>query len=221
MIVYSNSCSYGVISNGSTYGKFFAEELNAKFINAGVSGCCNERILRTSTRDILDLSKSDNVLVLIGLTNKWRGEYWDSDQRTKDSYSDDGHFISFHRTTKNPYTDAFFREYDHEAATIKLLYNLIVYTSFLRERKVQYLIWSNSPHNHPMDWTLPAVKSFYDQIVADPNILSLFDFSFIGLAEKLGFPALDSQDYNSGGHAIWQAHKEFAKYLLEQYNKLY
>ena len=55
MIVYVNGCSYATVSDGKRYSEFLAESLGATAVNAAVSGSCNNRILRSSQRDLINL----------------------------------------------------------------------------------------------------------------------------------------------------------------------
>lgn len=217
MIVYSNSCSYGVISDGKVYGNFVAEHYNATFINGGSVGSCNERIFRVSVRDVLNLvkiHKPSDIIVLIGLTNTFRGETWDEQA----AGTDDGHFCSFTASNNNlhqSYIKEFYKIYNQESAITDLTCQLVMLTSFLRDIGVQYLIWSNTPHLKSIDWSANFVNPFYKKIVADNNIFSLFDLNFIDYVSSRGHTPLDNS-YDQGGHANEQAHKDFSNLLITE-----
>ena len=222
MIVYSNSCSYGKISDGKVYSEFVADYFGATFINSGIASACNERIIRTSVRDILNIIKSNDpssVLVLIGVTNTFRGELWGSTP----ALHNDGHFYSFTSTTdfsKNSYLKEFYKAYDQEAASTNLCCQLVMLTSMLDYFNIRYLIWANTPHLKAIDWSANFVKPFYETIENNKNIISLFDFNFIDYIKNLGYEPLD-KPYDQGGHANEMAHKEFSKFLIKKINDLH
>jgi len=217
MIVYANSCSYGVVTNGKTYSEIVADNLSATLINHGSPGCCNERIFRVSTRDILNLVQNTDpseILVLIGLTNTFRGEVW-SDTL---ALFDDGYFKSFTATNSSKfdsYIKQFHIAYNQEAAIINLLQQLVTFTCFLKSMGIKYRIWANTPHLQPIDWNLSFVKPFYEFVMADKNILSLFEFNFVQHAESLGYKTCD-KPFNDGGHPDSAAHEIMANWLLNQ-----
>ena len=166
MIIYSNSCSYGVITDGPVYSDILAKNFKSQLINHGLSRSCNERIFRTTTRDILTINennKTDDILVLVGLTNTYRGEYWSATPATHL----DGNFVSFTSSESGmtglskQYQKEFYKVYDHEAAITNLLNQLTVFTGFLKSLKIKYLIWSNTNHLDPIDFNCDFVKSFY------------------------------------------------------------
>ena len=216
MLIYSNSCSYGVLSDGQVYSDIIARNLDAKLINHGLAGGCNERIFRTSTRDIVNAGNnydSKEILVLIGLTNTFRGEYW----ATEPSTHQDGHFQSFTASDSTgvakKYQQEYYRIYNQEAAITNLLHQLVMFVRFLKYQGVNYLIWSNTPHLKSIDWSMDFVNPFYKVVAQDPNILSLFDFNFCDFAQKKGYPTMD-KSYDQGGHPNSQAHKDFADFLM-------
>ena len=220
MIVYSNSCSYGVISDGPVYSDFVSKHFGAQLINHGLAGSCNERIFRTSTRDILQIVKDNNptdVLVLIGLTNTFRSEYWG----TNPSKYNDGHFQSFTASTSagiaKRFQQEFYKLYDQEAAVTNLLSHLVMFIGFLKTVKVKYLIWSNTPDLKPINFTINFIEPFYSNIKQDNNILSLFDFNFCNFVQSDGYQTMD-KPFNQGGHPDTHAHQYFSEFLITNIN---
>ena len=213
MIVYSNSCSYGVYSDGPVYSDFIAKKLNAELINHGIGGSCNERIFRTSTRDILKiLNEHDakNILALIGLTNTFRGEFWGTALATHQ----DGHFQSFTATSAvENYTQEFYKMYDQEAAITNLLSQLVVFVGWLKHLNIRYLVWANSPHLKPINFAENFIEPFYKNISQDAGILSLFDFNFCDFSQQNDYQTFD-RPYDQGGHPSTQAHKYFSDFLI-------
>ena len=78
MILYANSDSYGILSTGKVYAEFIAEAISAdRLINSGLSGSCNQRIIRTTIRDCLTLKKENkDIFALISIAQPNRFEYW-------------------------------------------------------------------------------------------------------------------------------------------------
>jgi hypothetical protein len=216
MIIYSNSCSYGVTSDGKVYSEYVAQHFNAKLINHGLAGCCNEQIIRVTTRDILTLVQTHDpmdILVLVGLSNTFRGEFWG---KTVASFND-GHFCSFNSVSTSEqqlYIKEFYKIYDQEAAITNLLQQLVLFTAFLKQTGVRYLIWANSPDIKSIDWEADFVKPFYKEIINDSNIISLFDFNFIQHVEQLGCHTMD-KPYNHGGHPDTIGHKLMSDWLIK------
>jgi hypothetical protein len=213
VLIYSNSCSYGVVSNGPVYSDFIANQFDAELINHGSAGSCNERIFRTSTRDILKILNkhgAKDILVLIGLTNTFRGEFWG----TTPASHQDGHFQSFTATSAvENYTQEFYKMYDQEAAITNLLSQLVVFSGWLKHLNIRYLVWANSMHIKPINFTENFIEPFYKNVSQDTGILPLFDFNFCELAQQNGYQTID-QPYEQGGHPDTQAHKHFSDFLI-------
>ena len=92
MIVYSNSCSFGIKQEHPVYAELVATEFGAKLVNSGQAGSCNRRITRTSLRDLINLkNQNNNILCLIGLSFITRTELW---QPSIPALLTDGHFHS-------------------------------------------------------------------------------------------------------------------------------
>ncbi len=217
MILYANSDSYGVLSTGKTYADFIGEKLNAKVINNGLSGSCNDRIIRTSVRDLLEI-KEQEVLAIIGLAHTNRTEYW-----SDTALGNDGHFKSIQPTNTLGGIAAAAREshirfYNDEAEVTKLFLDLILFTSFLKLHNIKYLIWEGTMNQKPVDFTTPFIHHFNEQIISDSNILNLFDFSFAKYCAiiKKHIP-YDYNKYQINGHHTEAAHKDFADYIIENH----
>ena len=202
-------------TNGPVYSKLLADHYGATLVNAAAMGSSNNRIFRTSTRDLLGLletNKPEDIVVLIGLTNTYRGDYWNTDPSL--SSTNDGHFVSFTSNEKHEYakkyTEQWYRMYDQEAAVTELLQQLVLFTSFLKHNKLKYLIWSNSNSTKPINFNEPFVKDFYRVVDSDPNIIKLFDFNFCDYALANGFKPWDRD-----GHPGKQAHNLMYEWLLK------
>jgi hypothetical protein len=225
MIVYSNSCSYGVLSNGPVYSDFVANYYNAQLINHGQAGCCNERIFRTSTRDILRIVNNNNtcskdLLVLIGLTNPFRGEFWGDNP----GLHNDGHFESFTGAAwagaAKKFQCEFYKIFNQEAATTNLLNQLSMFVGFLNNINIKYLIWTNTPDLKPIEFAADFVEPFYTNIQQNKNILSLFDFNFCNFVQMAGYSTID-KPFDQGGHPDTKSHQYFSEFLISKINNFY
>ena len=88
--------SYGVMSTGLRYSEFLAQALDAKSINGGKAGSCNQRIFRTTVRDLLKLRQQTDepILCVLCLGSLIRGEWWNEAKQPLPNETD-GHFESF------------------------------------------------------------------------------------------------------------------------------
>ena len=224
MIVYSNSDSFGIVSDGKVYSEFIAEHFSATLINKGQSGCCNTRIFRTSVRDLINLKKTtnDEIIVLIGLAPIWRDEYWKPGINTGDN---DGDFKSFHLnkllTTENKHITDFVRLWfaicDDDALVTNLLYELITFTSFLEQNSFRYLIWSGfADMCKAVDLKAPFISDFNDTLKTK-HVISITDFSFCKFCILQGFIPIDYDQFKNNGHHGELAHKAFAEYIIQNY----
>jgi len=151
MIVYSNSDSYGVESTtNNRYSEFLAKTLNAAVINSGKSGSCNQRIFRTSIRDLIKLRASEpnkEILALICLGAMYRTEWWDPNYIPKHNETD-GHFSSLQiHSLKNNATNfakEWFKLFDDEAEQTNLLMNLVLFTTWLKNNNIKYIIFAGN-----------------------------------------------------------------------------
>jgi hypothetical protein len=156
MLVYSNSCSFGISKHFPTYANFVANKMNADLVNKGRDGSCNRRIIRTTLRDVLELqSQHNNIVVLIGLSFIFRTELW---QDWESAIDNDGHFRSIEiKNKKISYKKGFFESlvpdiheyvdpqikeyyknwlalYNPESEVTNLLTDLIMLTGWLEKK---------------------------------------------------------------------------------------
>lgn len=245
MILYSNSDSYGVFSQpgndtpyGEVYGKFIADKLGSEFVNRGRSGSCNNRILRTSIRDLIKLrneNPNEKIQALISLATTYRNESWTEDNQHPEDL--DGHFKSF-QATGLPENLSFQRhkfsswtteqvdfakhwvaQYDNEAEQTNLLWQVLLLTKTLKSYNIDYLIWWGSPIGvvKPINYNNPFIEDFYQEFKKDKNILSFEDFGFCSWCLDQGYVPFDEEQYGENGHHGPEAHKKFTDYLLENH----
>jgi len=238
MIVYSNSCSFGAPQDHITYGEYVGNQLNAEFINKGIGGSCNRRIIRTTLRDLNELKSSNkDIVALIGLTFISRTELWREDL---DANSNDGHFHSLsidhssfswkdglnteHKNV-HEYIDDEVKEYykqwlyhyNRESAMTNLLTDIVMLTGWLKNNNIKYLIFSNVDKlegEEYIGYTSPFINSLRDSIDLDDNIIDLWNFSFGTYALENGLKPTDEDIYGKHGHPGKDAHILFGKYLL-------
>lgn len=229
MIVYSNSDSYGVESTGQTYSEFLASALDAKVINAGVSGSCNQRIIRNTVRDLIKIKQQtkEPILCLICLGSTIRGEWWNPKKKITPGDTD-GHFQSFQiYANKNSdtlpireYMEQWYKVYDDEAMQTNLLMELVLLTSWLTNNNIEYIVFAGNHVTYKeIDYNDVFIKNFAELIFADKNILNINNFSFVKYCCGRGHVPFDFDQYKEHGHHGQDAHKDFANFLLEHYNE--
>ena len=220
MIIYSNSCSFGTVSDGQVYSDFVSEHFNASLINSGKSGSCNARIIRTTTRDILNLKQTtdEEIVALIGLSNTSRFEYWDDLLTPNDN---DGHFVSF--TSGNQvannyknFTKEWVSSYNYEAETTNLLHQAVLLDSFLTLNNIKHLIWASTPIDG-IDRNMPFLKDFYNASLISNSIIPLLEFNFCEYCVSQGHTPIDYNSFDPRiGHQGKHGHRAFANFLINK-----
>lgn len=242
MIVYVNGDSYMRASTGKRTSDFLGEYLQVKNINKSISGSSNDRILRTSLRDLINLRKlySGNITTVINLSFIHRKSFWDPfGQEEKWKNSDDGEFASyqlmignnwfekFHTKNKletnapihlNKFIREHIRFFDPEAEFTNLFQQLILFSSWCRENNIQYIIFSGPVQEDRIDTQAPFIEPFYTTIIQDKNILDIFEFSFCNYCFEQGFIGFDYEEFGKNSHQTEEAHARFAKFLVENFN---
>ncbi len=241
MIVYVNGDSYPCLSDGKRYSEFLAEYYSCDVLNNSIRGSCNSRIFRTSLRDLIDLKNQNynNIKAIISLSFVIRTELWDETIKNN-KFINDGEFTSIQPVSGNnwfnnklasvnsdykEFCKQFLYHYNIEAEITKLLQNIILFSSWCKVNNVDYVIFSG-PLQEPIDLTAPFVKSFYDIVSTDNNVLNLFEFSFTEWCLNNNFipitknltQEIHGKTYNVGHHGE-SAHRAFAEFLFENYLK--
>ena len=228
MIVYSNSDSYGVMSTGLRYSDFLAQALDAKCVNGGKEGSCNQRIFRTTVRDLSKLRQQTDepILCLLCLGSLIRGEWWNESKKLTPDDTD-GHFESFqihainsHTHPVRDYMDQWYRIYNDEAAQTDLIFQLTLLTAWLKTNTIDYIIFTgNTVTYKQIDYNDVFVKDFARPIFADQNIFNLNNFSFVKYCLEQGHTPFDYDQWKENGHHGEPAHRDFANFLLEFYHE--
>lgn len=215
VIVYTNGCSYAGVSDGKRYSEFLGESLGCKSINAAISGSCNSRILRSSIRDLINLKKEYNsIVVVISLTFMLRTEIWDKDPQRQDEWtaSGDGDFISYQfAKNKNWFSDItsnnfdpnhipkkyhdygvnWLSWYDIEAETTKLLQQILLFTSWCKYNNIRTIVFSG-PLQETVNFDTPFISTFYKQVLTDQSVINIFAESFTEWCNTRGYKSIDT-----------------------------
>ena len=248
MIIYSNSCSFGAPNQPhDIYPELVSAHFNATLVNRGIAGSCNRRIIRTSTRDLLELknkSKNEEILCLIGLTFISRTELWQPNIAATDN---DGHFHSIQIDfRKHDYTAGLINTFikdvhlsapveikdyykqwllhlSKEAVVTDLITDLILFKNFCQQQNIKILIWNNAqlwPSQPEVDVDDIFLKTFSNLTINDKNILNLWKFCFLDYALAMGHSPRDVHILGSSGHPGGPAHQDFARYLINYLTEL-
>lgn len=241
MIVYSNSCSFGQANQGhDIYPELIAQHYNASLINKGVPGSCNRRIIRTSTRDLIEIKKdfNDEILCLIGLSFISRTELWQPNIPAKDN---DGNFHSItvdykkynwsagliNTTVKDihlsspveiqSYYQQWLLHMSKEAIITDLITDIILFKNFCQQQGIKVLIWSNAqiwPSSPEIAIDDIFLKSLVDTINNCQYIIDPWKFCFLDYALGRGHRPRDENLYGLTGHPAGPAHQDFALFLI-------
>ena len=234
MIVYVNGDSYPAVSGGLRYSEFLGQYYNCESINAAIAGSCNDRILRTSLRDLMQLKEiHDDIKVVISLSFILRTELWDTDRQVT-RFVNDGDFVSFQSThaknwTVNPeledskfkqYTKQWLTWYNVEAITTNLLKDILLFSSWCTLNKIKYVILSG-PLLESIDFTAPFIASFYNEMKSNESIINPFEVSFTEWCLSHNFIPIDhfTQAIHGKeqivGHHGEEAHRAFSDFLVQ------
>jgi len=242
MILYSNSCSFGASGQGhKIYPEVVAESLSAELHNDGRNGSCNRRIIRSSLRSLIELTKTNKkITALIGLTFLSRTELWQPHLSAVDN-DGDFHTIGSQKINEldwskgqdkpinsnvHEYADAEVKDYfkhwlihySKEGAITDLISDLIMLHSFAVNNNINILIFSNCERfpGHPeVDRQSPFLASLLDYVKLNTNIIDPWEFSFANFSHERGHIPKDVERFGPTGHPGKQAHQDFGEYLLK------
>lgn len=239
-MIYANGDSFSFVSDGKTFCDFLGEIMGSHSQNASLPGSCNNRIIRTTVRDLSRIQDPD-IYAVINLSFILRTEVWDVDVVGNNRFVNDGEFVSiqpansktwfFERSTTgndkySEYSRAWLKFYNPEAEMTNLLKELILLTSWFRNRNIKYVIVS-SALQEPVDLDSEFIRDFWSVVGADTNIINLFEMSFTEWCLQRGHTPITKYQqeiqgrvYNIGHHGE-SAHRDFANFLFENYFKDY
>jgi hypothetical protein len=241
MIIYSNSCSFGVSFHGeSIYPELLASQLNAKLINDGIPGSCNRRIIRSSLRTLIELRRNNNepIIALIGLSFISRTELWQPHLSTMGNDGDfhpitsqkildldwsngllSNSYPEIYKLADAPVRDYYKQwliHYNEESAITELVTDLIMFIDCVKSMNISPLIFSNCqrfPSLPNVDVSAPFLSSLHDYLISKKEIINPWDFCFSEYALSLGHLPIDKNKYGLSGHPNQQAHNDFATFL--------
>ena len=238
VMIYINGDS-NTFTNGKNFGNYLSEYYKQPLLHKGIPGSSNNRIFRTTTRDILKLKNQNitDVKVAIGLSFIFRTELWIEDHGIEAWYRneyDDGEFASFQAAvntdwwTKGPSTRLpsiarpyknYLKEWIMSNPADGLVINTIYQASLLKNlcENLNYkfiVFWlSNNAHDiYRIDPEMDSVKEFSDEF-DETNSIDLFEFSFQKHYYDLGRKPIDFEQYGELGHHCTEVHEIFAKRL--------
>jgi hypothetical protein len=237
MMVYVNGDSYACISDGLRYSDVLGANFKCETMNSAIAGSSNPRIFRTSLRDLIRLkSQHDQLMAVVSLTFPLRTELWDAGL-SQNRFVNDGEFTSIQTTVSKSwfyasetsdhprykkFIDQYITWYNVEAETMKLLQEIILFTTWCKHNDIRYVIFSG-PLQEPVDVTAPFIQDFYAEVCKDPNVINIFENSFTEWCTGRGFTPIDEytqeihgRTYDIGHHGE-QAHRAFANYLMENF----
>lgn len=247
MIVYANGCSFGLPKGKPPicYGSAIADHFGARLINKHIEGSCNRRIIRSSLRDLIDLTThtDEHILVLIGLSFIFRTELWQPEIPAVDN---DGNFHPINTAQRIwgkkqdyyigdiekecQYTDLEVRDWhkqhllwqSKESQVTEHLVDLTMFSAFCRQHRLKYLIWNNAdfwPAHPDVDRTDKFIAPFYNYLLSDTNFIDPWEFAFLPWALDQGLEPVDADVYGDYGHPGPEAHLKLAQFLLERLSK--
>jgi len=229
------------MSDGKNTGEFLAAKLQTTVINNSILGSSNERIFRTSLRDLINLKKTTNekITAIVGLSYIYRKSIWDplgQDDRWKQS--NDGEFACYQIFQGENWLEKLFKNqsfnnmpehlkkyskeialfYNPEAEVTNLLQSVELFSTWCENNNIDYIIFSGPRQEDIIDFTAPFVEPFYNSVVIKKNVLNLFEFSFCEYCASQGFKGFDFEIFGKYAHHGQAAHEKFADFLIEQYN---
>ena len=242
-MIYVNGDSYS-LSNGKNYGNYLSEIYNQPLMHKGIPGSSNNRILRTTTRDLLKLKNQNvtDVKVVIGLSFSFRTEIWIEDhgiEKWTQFEFDDGEFASFQAARNTdwwevgpdpsqlphiaqPYKN-YLKEWIMSNPADGLVINTIYQTSLLKNlcENLGYkfiVFWAadSTEDTARIDPEMDAVKEFSNEF-DETNSIDLFNFSFVKHYFDLGYKPYDFDEFGKHGHPDTNVHDIFAKRLYNMF----
>ena len=246
MIVYANSCSFGMPPLSSpSYSEIIAHNLSASIINRAKSGSCNRRIIRSSLRDLLEIKQTSNeqILALVGLSFFFRTELW---QPNSPAVDNDGNFhpvgIRSNHVIKtnnyysgdvedayintNPEIRDYYRQWliheSKEALITELVTDIVMFSAWCRDNNIKCLIWNNAsiwPSLPDVNYNDIFLKSLSQSLLSETSVINPWEFSFIDWALSKGHEPYDAEIYGKYGHPGPEAHVDLAQYLLIELDK--
>lgn len=198
MILYSNGCSYTcnnwVIDESARYPALIAEHFGWDLLSAAIPGSCNDRILRCTIRDCIQLKKQNQeIIALVQLTHLGRTEYAGTRKSVnKWNYKtppDTDYFQSikpnedFEESAVLDYMKSWVSLFNSKATNNKLRSNIVALTGFFKANNIKYYIF-----NGPAEIMSNESDDFLEYLASDSGVLDLTKFNMLELTGKQMHP---------------------------------
>jgi len=202
MILYSNGCSYTanmILDPDQKYPYLLSKKLNWELYTAAIAGSCNRRIIRSTIRDCINLSKLDEVFALIQLTHLHRTEY--AGKRTKDNqyeYSYDDRYFDYdlyeglkpndYKGLSNhviEWADMGYALHDDTAEFTRICSDTLGLAAFLKIKNINYCIFTAPKID------IDCQDALYKELQQDINILDPLKFNMLDLTGQQKHPDKD------------------------------
>ena len=197
MILYTNGCSYTANQNvpeNLRYPRLLSDQLGWKLVDNSWPGSSNSRIIRTTTRDCLNLKQSsqDKIFAQIQLTHLHRFECPSTGAWTtnNDRIIINDNFVSIKFNQENlpvdieKYAKLFWKIYNNRAIWTMLLISLIGLISFFKQHDIDYLIYFGPQEKYELQ-TEDIV--LLQELQSDSKILDLLGFSMLETITKSSY----------------------------------
>src|SRR6056300_1477600 len=236
-MIYVNGCSYS-LSNGKNYGDYLSEITGKNLLHKGIKGSSNDRIFRTTTRDLLKLKQNgiNDCFVCVGLTFWFKTEIWIENygiKRWNQFQYDDGEFVSFQAITNKNWFNTekvskdipgFYKNYLKEwiknlnvdGAIVNTMHQACLLLHLCKSLGYNLLIFWAADVSEDIcriDKNLESLRDFYNEF-DDKNSFDLLEYCFVKDAFDLGYKPFDSEHQH--GHPDTNAHKEFANKICDK-----
>jgi hypothetical protein len=156
--IYTNGCSFTYDNyiyhdlNSVGYGDILADRYNVDYLNMGLPGSCNRRIIRTTLRDAIEFTNDTLVIVQLtllqrtekiftpGQNNEWKLDNKQSYQEYHESIKGDPR-----EKLNQEYYNTHVKFFDERAEVTNLAADLLMLTAFLKNKHIPYYIFSYQP----------------------------------------------------------------------------
>jgi hypothetical protein len=194
-ILYSNGCSYTANKNlqdAQRYPSLIANHFGWELMDRSHPGCCNDRIIRCTMRDCIELlAKKQNIVATVQLTHPERTEYaGQPTEHTQWKYWHDHLFESLKPNSESglPENVADYLRlhqilYNQQASMTKLMVSLTGLASFFTNNNIKFLIFAGPEHLNKFQ-----EEEFYGFLSQDSRILDLKSFNMLSLTGKQEHP---------------------------------
>jgi hypothetical protein len=156
--IYTNGCSFTYDNyiyhdlKGIAYGDILAQKYNVDYLNMGLPGSCNRRIIRTTLRDAIEFT--NDTLVIIQLTILQRTEkFFTPGQSNQWKLDNKQSYQEYHESIKGDTREKLNQEYynthvkffDERAEITNIAADLLMLTAFLKNKHIPYYVFSYQP----------------------------------------------------------------------------